>query len=117
MPLKVKKSKYGRGVFTTRPIKKGQTILVDDLLLLPANDYDKSLVIKRYAFAYEDAFMCCALALGKSSLINHSTRPNCDYEPTTDENGFPKLQVYALKNIPAGTELKINYGYDPTKTP
>lgn len=113
MSLKVKKSKYGRGVFTTRLIKKGQTILVDDLLLLPANDYDKSLVIKRYAFAYEDAFMCCALALGKSSLINHSTRPNCDYELTTDAYGFPKLKVYALRDIPAGAELKIDYGYDP----
>jgi len=113
MSLKIKKSKYGRGVFTTRSIKKGQIILVDDLLLLPANDCDKSLIIKRYVFTYEDVFMCYALALGKSSLINHSTRPNCDYKPTIDENGFPKLQVYALKNIPANTELKINYGYDP----
>jgi SET domain-containing protein len=113
--VKVRKSKFGRGVFATRPIKKGQTILVDDLLLLPANDYDKSLVIKHYAFSYEDAFMCCAIALGKSSLINHSFRPNCDYETTIDEHGFPKLKVYALKNIPAGAELKIDYGYDPAQ--
>lgn len=113
MLLKVSKSKYGRGVFATRKIKRGQLILTDDLLLLPANDYDRSVVIKHYAFAWDDLFYCCALALGKSSLINHSTRPNCDYKLIIGEHGFPKIEITALKDIPKGAELKIDYGYDP----
>lgn len=40
-------------------------------------------------------------------FINHSCEPNCDAE---EEEG--RIWIIAQRDIPAGTELTYNYGYD-----
>lgn len=112
--LVVKRNKYGRGVYTTKDLKKGTLILRDHLMLIPANDYDTSLIIKRYAFEWPfDNFFCSAISLGLSSLFNHSKRANCDFEPFLDENDLPRIGITVIKNVKAGSELTFDYGYNP----
>lgn len=112
--LKVKKCKYGRGVFTTAKIKAGELILVDNLLLITPEDRLGSLTLRRYDFAFHDSKEAeSGIALGLASLLNHSTRPNAVFDTAYNSAGFPVVYVTATKEIKAGTQITIDYGYDP----
>jgi SET domain-containing protein len=113
MSLKVKKNKYGRGVYTDKSIKEGELILCDHLMLLKPDDR-KGPTVCRYDFQVDSEDTPSAIALGITSLLNHSDTPNCDFE-TFFKKGLPFVKVWAIKDIRKGQELKINYGYDPTE--
>ena len=49
-----------------------------------------------------------ALALGYGSLYNHSYKPNATYK-----HGHASISYQALRNIPEGEEICINYNWDP----
>ena len=113
MRLKVKKNKYGRGVYATSDIKAGSLILRDHLILLKRKDrYGPTIC--RYDFQFDSEETPSGIGLGLSSLLNHSESPNCDFE-TFLIKGLPYVEVWAIKNIKKGQELKIFYGYDPTE--
>jgi SET domain-containing protein len=50
------------------------------------------------------------MALGFGSLYNHIAPSNADYEMDFDEQ---TIKIFAVCDIPAGTEIMINYNGDP----
>jgi len=102
----------GRGVFTSKPIPKGSIIEVSPVIVLPGKDrthLDKTQ-LHDYYFIWGEKDDHCALVLGYGSLYNHDFEPNAEYRP--DFEGAT-LDFYALQDIPAGTEVTVNYSGDP----
>lgn len=108
--LTVKKCKYGRGVFATKDIRAGKVIIVNHLLLLTEVEREQSLLLRRYDFSFKSD---SGIALGIASLMNHSTRPNADFDTDYDDAGLPIVWVTTTKPIKKGSQILVDYGYDP----
>lgn len=99
----------GRGVFACRAFAAGDiveeapVILFDDAWADLPHDVQKVLFSWR-ALGGDGA--AHALALGFGSLYNHSSPANMRYEADT---ALRVVRFVAVRDIPAGTELCINY--------
>ncbi len=89
---------HGRGLFSSRALKMGQLIGV----------YEGSVVAAdgRYVLWVEDSpggdwtgYEGC----NEMRFINHTDQPNAEMDG---------LDCYALMQIPAGTEITIDYGWN-----
>jgi len=101
----------GRGVITTKPIKRGKLVEASPVIRMTRRDrLDRSTVLSHYPFEWNDPPYIQAFPLGFAGLLNHSDTPNCKIE--SDVKG-EVLCTYALRNIAAGEELVLNYGIDP----
>ena len=99
----------GIGVFALRDIPKGQKMYcvssrcrlrydpIDDLL-----PEIKALILQRWPYARTQGYLSPNDDANLLSFMNHSKEPN--YNPETDT---------ALRDIPAGSEILEDYGYDP----
>ncbi len=99
----------GRGVYARRPIKKGEVIETVPVLLIPAEaivDGRNNKWLAKYYYWWDDHNL--AVSLGYGSLYNHSYQPNAIYE-----HGYASITYRALRNIPTGEEICINYNWDP----
>ncbi len=100
----------GNGVFSNKSFKKGQTIEVAPLILVPAKEFELIKKTKLYFYYFEYSNSHFAIALGYGSLYNHSYTPNArylyDYKNKT-------LIYKAIKNIDKNEEILINYNYYP----
>ena len=98
----------GRGVFCGEDISADSVIEVCPVIVIPAKEMEalKSTNLYNYYFEWGEDRTNGAIALGFGSLYNHSYEPNAVYE-VDDE--FEHLSVYAIKDIPAGTEITFNY--------
>jgi SET domain-containing protein len=107
-----KTKKLGRGVFTTAKIKKGQTIITDHVLIIGPDEYDvlKKTIINFYW--YEWGEKKCAICFGTGSLFNHAINHNIEYILRIKKK---TISFVANRDIKAGEQLFINYGYDPVK--
>ena len=107
VPIKGK----GRGVVTTRPIKRGKLVEASPVIRMKKRDrLDRSTVLSHYPFEWNQPPYVQAFPLGFAGLLNHSDKPNCKIE--SDIKG-EVLCTYALRDIKAGEELVWNYGIDP----
>ena len=107
VPIKGK----GRGVITTRAIKRGKLVEASPVIRMKKRDrLDRSTVLSHYPFEWNQPPYMQAFPLGFAGLLNHSDTPNCKIE--SDIEG-EVLCTYALRNIEAGEELVWNYGIDP----
>ncbi len=107
VPIKGK----GRGVVTTRPIKRGRLVEASPVIRMKKRDrLDRSTVLSHYPFEWDDPPYVHAFPLGFAGLLNHSSTPNCKIE--ADIAG-EVLCIYTLKPVPAGEELTWDYGIDP----
>lgn len=102
----------GRGVFTSKSIKKGTVIEVAPMIVFSEKD---RLVINdtflyEYYFEWGDRGRKGALALGFGSLYNHSYTPNAKYNPDFNLN---VLEFEAHRDIKAWEEITVNYNLDP----
>jgi SET domain-containing protein len=100
--------KRGRGVFTTKNLKKGTIIEVSPVIVLSEKDrktIEKTLLY-HYVFEWGDDKKKAAVALGYVSMYNHSYDANCEYEM---EFGKKRMTVKTVKDIKKGEELFINY--------
>ncbi len=102
--------KMGRGVFAGVNIKKGETLEIVELIMIPSKEESKlhGTTIERYHYFVDDDW--CCIALGYGSLYNHSKRPNADWRYDKETRTF---EFYALRDIKHGTQIFIDYGYDP----
>lgn len=102
----------GRGVFSDTPIKKGETIEICPMLVLPFEDrkhIDKTLIYNYY-FQWGEDNSESAIALGYGSMYNHSRSANADYISYYNEH---ELHIIAYKDIEANEEITINYHNEP----
>lgn len=114
--VRVGKCKYGRGVFATKDFAPGALIEVCPIIVLSEFTVDMEWIrdastLQRYYFNAEGRF---ALALGYGALYNHSKSPNADY---TVDIRTQEVPIYAVKKIRKGTQILIDYGYDPKTLP
>ena len=100
----------GRGIFAKRDIKKGETIEIAPVLLVPTKDepFIFHSFLQDYSFSsYDGAEECTAIGLGYSSLYNHAKKCNADYVCSTE-----MVIITAIKNIKKDSEVTIHYGWD-----
>ena len=109
--IEVKRVKgKGRGVFARRLIRKGEVFETVPVIVLPeeeSGDDSAGAVLRSYCFQWGRGKM--ALALGYGSLYNHSYRPNARY----DDVGPQTKEFSALRDIPPGEEITVNYNGKP----
>lgn len=110
--LEVKKSKYGRGIFATRDIQKGELLEESHIILVPKEEYKylKKTVLSNYFFWWRKDKTECAIALGYGSLFNHSYTPNATYKFIRKNK---TINFYAYTDIKAGEEIFVNYNGKP----
>lgn len=106
----VRLCKYGRGLFATRTIKKGETIATNHVV---ETLYTADPMISSYCFATESE-MNCYIALGDISLINHNPKANCYVLlKKFEKSDFMLFHLIAQKTIKKGAQLFYDYGYTP----
>ena len=100
---------HGNGIFATKDIQENEIIDVYPVLVLDEKDAQviDHTILHDYYYSWKDG---AAIALGYGSLLNHSYAPNAFYRKDFGEN---TLTIIALKNIPKGAEITINYNGDP----
>ena len=108
--IEIKKSKFGRGVFATRNIAKGEIVEIAPVLVVRDKDVRGGERLRNYVFDWTRS--CVAIAFGYGSLFNHSDDNNATWTVHKDR----KVLVFrATKPIRKGQEILVGYGYDPVK--
>ena len=103
----IAKSKYdGRGVFTSRDIKKGQVVEVCPIILEKADLIPTGSVIKDYTF-HSGSNDLVVIAFGYGSLYNHSDDNNVSWKVDTEKK---TITFTARRNIAKDEELLVTYG-------
>jgi uncharacterized protein len=103
---------HGRGVFASRPIKKGTQIIeykgqrVSWPEALERPDSDPDNPSHTFFFSLDDGRVIDAAVGGNAARwINHSCSPNCE----TEEDDDGRVFIYARKSIDEGDELTYDY--------
>lgn len=100
--------KKGRGVFTSKELRKGTTIEVSPVIVMSNKDrklIDETL-LHDYIFEWGGQKKQCCMAVGYVSMYNHSYESNCEYEMDYNEE---TISIITMRSIKAGEELSINY--------
>lgn len=110
--MKVKATKFGRGIFSTRRYSAGDVIEMCQLIILDKNDRLKidDTKLYDYYFSWGSSDDQATIALGNGSLYNHSYSPNAKYVKKFKEN---EIHFIAIKTIKVGDEILVNYNGDP----
>jgi SET domain-containing protein len=110
----------GRGVVALRDLAPGTVIERSPVLIIPAKDrpHTDATIVFTYVFMWEhdtteqDLYRGegrAGIALGLSSLLNHSYQPNAEFIRHIDAL---ELELRALQPIRAGEEVMIDYQMD-----
>jgi SET domain-containing protein len=104
--------KRGRGVFTTKGLKKDTVLETSPVIVLTEEDrktIEKTLLY-HYVFEWGDNKKRAAIALGYVSLYNHSYDANCVYEMDYNKK---LMTIKTVRDVKKGEELFINYNAIP----
>lgn len=107
----------GRGVVALADLTQGELVERSPVLIIPSADRQRcdASIIFTYVFMWEhdtceeDLYRHegrAAIALGYTSLLSHSPKPNCTFVRHIDEL---YIDVFANRIIRAGEELSIDY--------
>lgn len=97
--------KKGRCVIAKEKIRKGTAILRDHIIVAEFNDHIEKTEFTRYVFEWDAKTV--VLALGLSSLINHSKFSNVHWNPLYE---CYMIEMVADRTIERGEELVFDYG-------
>jgi SET domain-containing protein len=108
----------GRGVVAERDIAAGELVERAPVLIVPEGDraavdptnVGNHIFMWEHDTVAEDLYTQkgrAAVVLGFTSLVNHSDSPNCDFIRYIEALA---LDLIAIRHIPAGEELTIDYG-------
>ncbi len=118
MPLRIATvGGRGRGVVADAPIMKGDLVERSPVLVIPAADRvaTDATIVFTYVFMWEHGTVeedlykhegRSAIALGFTSLLNHSYTPNCEFIRHIDDL---VIDLVASRAIELGEELTIDY--------
>ena len=100
---------HGRGVVAGREFREGEVLEDCPVLVL---DHDEMAEVGATALSGHlfDWGEGGALALGHTSLLNHSFTPNAAYDMDYERL---RITVRAIRSISRGEEITINYGGAP----
>jgi len=115
--IEVRRSEIqGRGVYTTRRIRKGTWIIqyTGEIITNEEADrrYDDGSMERHHTFLFILDGKYCIDATSRGSdarFINHSCEPNCEAVSTEDGR---EIWIVALRTIEPGEELTYDYGYE-----
>ena len=107
----------GRGVVADRAIRAGELVERSPVLVIPHEDRAAAdaTIVFTYVFMWEHGTVeedlykhegRSAIALGYTSLLNHSYTPNCEFIRHIDALA---IDLVALRDIAEGEELTIDY--------
>ena len=107
----------GRGVVADQRIGQGALVERSPVLVIPDRDRAAcdGTIVFTYVFMWEHGTVeedlyrhegRAAIALGYTSLLNHSYTPNCEFIRHIDDL---VIDLVALRTIEAGEELTIDY--------
>jgi len=100
----VRRTPRGLGLFTRKPISRGDLVVEYTGTLLPSEEANRKG--GRYLFEVNSRWIIDGAGRENiSRYINHSCRPNC--EPRT--RGM-RVLIYARRKIRPGEELSYDYG-------
>ena len=103
---------HDRGVFATRPYKKGEYIEKAPFVPVPADQFLllRGTCVHFYYFLTGNSETPAVLGLGMASLYNHSCPSSAAYEID-----MRKKLIYfrAVRSIQEGEEITINYNGTP----
>ena len=109
--IEIRRSKgRGRGVFATKFIPQGTIIERVPVIVFPEADLETDegfSSLCHYVFDWGKGTV--AIALGYGSVYNHSFSPNARY----DDVGQRSKIFTALRDIPPGEEITVNYNGEP----
>lgn len=101
----------GRGVITTKALKKGTLLEVAPIIKLTADDtIPDECILSNYPFEWDEPPFKRAFVIGIIALLNHSKKPNCWSECDLEKDVF---RLRTLHDVEAGVELVHDYGVDP----
>lgn len=102
---------FGRGLYASKIILPGETIMVCELLVLSAEDTPKvnQTELQFYTFKYTETQDCLCLGLGE--IFNHSDTANVTYR-LIEADGRKMMLFEATTFITSGAQLFINYAAD-----
>jgi uncharacterized protein len=105
---------HGRGMFASRNFSKGE--LIERAPIIPIDEKKwpnaAKTILSDYAFDWGEKDEHAAISLGYISIYNHSYSPNAQLEQLLDEL---MMEIVAIKDIPMGEQITINYNGDPAK--
>lgn len=102
--FKIIRSRTGFGLATKIPLKKGEFVIEYIGDLIP--NKDAAHLTTRYLFEVNSRWTIDGAKRGNvARYINHACKPNCEAEIDGK-----RVLIYAVKDIPAGTELNYDYG-------
>ena len=101
---------HGKGIFNTVNIPKGAKILDIEGEIIDAEECERREEEENNVYIFWNGDDCYidTSRTGKIKYINH----NCDFNCDVIEDGNNGLMLVAYKNINAGDELTIDYGYE-----
>ncbi len=100
---------HGTGGFARIDIRRGKRIIEYVGNKLSKDEAEAELnKLNYFIFILDDEFdIDGSVDWNPARLINHSCYPNCEVNIVRN-----RIWLYALRNIPAGTELTFNYSHD-----
>lgn len=99
----------GRGVFTSKLLKKGDIIEICPVIEISKKDHYMLIgnKLENYTFEWNNSKKSAALVLGFGSLYNHSKNANAEYTKNVQQG----IMVFkAKKTIKPSHEITIDYG-------
>jgi uncharacterized protein len=102
----------GRGVYTSIDIAEGDIIEICPVIKIPKAQLPiiHKTILHDYYFLWGTNMDECAIALGFGSLYNHELHANANFILDLEND---TIDIVAVKNIEAGTEITLNYNGEP----
>ena len=102
--------KLGRGVYSTRAIRRGEVVEVSPVVPLSVRDWRavRQTRLAAYVFAWGRDGRRNAVPLGLGGVFNHSADPNLTFWLNHSRQC---ITFTARRDIPAREQLTIDYGW------
>ncbi|XP_057649360.1 histone-lysine N-methyltransferase ASH1L isoform X2 [Chionomys nivalis] len=107
----------GWGIRTKEPLKAGQFIIEYLGEVVSEQEFRNRMIEQyhnhsdHYCLNLDSGMVIDSYRMGNEArFINHSCDPNCEMQKWS-VNGVYRIGLYALKDVPAGTELTYDYNF------